>query len=204
MKKIRYILYFSNSNIYFFDKKKNQMFSDFFFSLKNDEVINKQEFTKEFNKFLLKNKIKLSIFGNKVIFITNYDYTNFYKFNLQELLLEYFKSVTFVNVTDFLNISNKVAYLNITDNYIDYYYFKITKKHQRLMLSLFNNSILKAYNHFLSIYKPKKIYIYGNNLEIPKISNQLSKEQAISVIFVENYATYVIKSFLDFKCCKTY
>lgn len=202
MKKIRYLLYFSNNDIYFYDKKKKRLFSDTFSSLENDEIINQKEFSKEFNKFILKNKINLSIFGQNIIFITNYTYTNFYKTNLLEILLEYFKSVTFINVTDFLNITNKTAYLNITDNYIDYYYFKGNIKHQRIILSLFNNNIIKTVNHLLTIYKPKKIYIYGNNPEIPQISNQLSKELIISVMFIENYNTYVIKSVMDYKCCQ--
>lgn len=202
MKKIRYLLYFSNNDIYFYDKKKKILFSDTFSSLENDEIINQKEFSKEFNKFILKNKINLSIFGHNITFITNYTYTNFYKINLLEILLEYFKSVTFINVTDFLNITNKAAYLNITDNYIDYYYFKGNIRHQRIILSLFNNNIIKTVNHLLTIYKPKKIYIYGNNSEIPQISNQLSKELIISVIFIENYNTYVIKSLMDYKCCQ--
>lgn len=196
MKKIRYILYFSNNELFLLDKKKNNVVSDFFLSVKNDEIIDEKEFIKEFNNFLKKNKILISLFGDNITIITNYEYTNFYKNNLKNIFSEYFKSINFINIIEILNISSKTAYLNITTNYLDYYYYKGEKRHLRIPLTIFNNNITKIYNHFINtIFRPKKIYIFGNNSEIPKINDKLSKEQAILVMFIENYSEYVVKLF---------
>lgn len=195
MKKLRYSIYFSNNEIYLFDYKKNQIFSALFSSLHNDEIINKQEFNKEFTRFLNKNKLPLSLFGSHIQIITNYHYNDFYQEIITQIFLEYFKTIIFTPVTEFLNISSKNAYLNITTDYLDYHYYKEELRYVRIPLNLFNYNIKKTYNFLLTnFYRPKKIYIFGNNPEIPKISDKLSKEQDILVIFVENYQTYVIKS----------
>ncbi len=195
MKKLRYSIYFSNNEINIFDYKKNQICSDFFLSLKNDKIINKNEFIKEFTKFLNKNKLPLSLFGSNIQIITNYNYSDLYQETIQNIFFEFFKTIKFTPVTEFLKVSPKVSYLNITTDYLDYHYYQGDLKYIRLPLYLFNNNIKKAYNFLLSnFYRPKKVYIFGNNPEIPKISDKLSKEQDILVIFVENYQTYVIKS----------
>lgn len=193
MSKYRYKIYFLHNEVLLLDTKKNHLVSDFFLSVQNDEIINEFTFHHEFTKFLHHHKIKLSLFGSNIMFITNYSYTNLYQNTLKNILLEYFKSVKFINIMELLNIKNGEAYLNITTNYIDYlYYAKGSLQHKRFYLSLFNNNIKKIYTHLLSIYRPKKIYCFGNNPDIPKICNQLNKEQAILVIYLENYSTFVI------------
>ena len=194
MSKIRYILYFSQNELYLLDKKRNRVVSDFFLSIENDEITDELLFNKEFRTFLSKNKIHLSIFGNKLEIILNQEFSLFYKNNIKNIFLEYFKNVKFINLINILKIDAKKAYMHMTTNYIDYYYYKGNIRHIRVPLNLFNNNIYRAYNYCLtSLFKPKKIYIFGSNPDIPNICDKLSKEQPILVIFIEDYKTYVLE-----------
>lgn len=197
MLKIRYVIYINDNILSLLDIKTNIIKKEEFKSLKKDEIINEQKFYFELDKFIRKNKIKIAILGYKLKLIINNNLTEFQKEKYKEILKNYFKTVEYIEINNIFKLNKNTAILNITHDYIDYFYIKKNEfSIIRVNKNIFNNNDLKIINHLLSsIFKPKKLIFYGNNNSIPKLARSLNKELSLSTSYSENYTDYVLNLF---------
>lgn len=195
MKKIQYILYICDDEIFFLNIKKDQIVKEKFKSIKEDNIINSDLFSNEFDKFLRKNHIKTTLFGENIIFIKNTNISPISQEKYQSVLKEYFRNIEFKNLETILKVDKDVGFLNISSNYIDYYFMK---KNQvatlRVSLQLFNDNLNKTLHHLLTtIYKPKKIMVFGNHENIAKIAQSIEQNYNIKTTFPEIHYNYILK-----------
>jgi hypothetical protein len=189
MKKIRYTIYINNNVLYLLDTKTNKIYHQTFESLKYNEIIDYQKFNYELSVFIKNNHIKIPIFGYHINFIKN-NLSNLQIAIYQKILINFFKSITFIELKTLYEPTKNQALANITKDYIDYYY---QKEMLRIEKKIFNNNELEIINYLINnIYKPRKIIITGNDKNIHKICNDLNEKLKIHCYYNENYETFTI------------
>jgi hypothetical protein len=189
MKNIRYIIYVNNDMLYLKDRKTTKIFKEKFISIKNNEIIDYQKFLFEISKFIKQNHIKISIFGYKLIFIKNNNLSKLQVKTYKNVLDNYFKKISFIDVNSILNINKKIVIANITEHYIDFYYSKELIRINKI-LYLREEEIFKYFID--NIYNPQKFIIIGNDKNIKTICDTLSKNLKTNTYYTENYETYII------------
>lgn len=194
MTKVRFKAYINDNYIYLLDCKKNTICEGKFNYLKNDEIINERKFYFEFNQFIKKNKIKLSLFGYNIQIICNDNLNLVQKDKYKELFLDYFKKVEFIDITSFLDLERNAIAINITENYLDFYFSKKNEKQIiRIFKLIFNNNDYRLIIHFFNtIFTPKKIIIFGTSELIPKLTEKINKELRIKCSYQEEYSKYIL------------
>ena len=180
MNKVRYKIFINDNCLYLLDDKSNKIYEEkFYFS---------------FNQFIRKNKIKIPIFGYKLQLIINDKVNQIQKNKYREIFLDYFRKIEFINIKNIISINRATSIINITDNYFDFYYYK---KNDICVLRIdkliFNNNEFKIIVHFLnSIFTPKKIILFGNSDNIPKLALKINKELGIQCTYQEEYSKYIL------------
>ncbi len=199
MKKIPYTLFINDDTLFFLNNKKNKIYSQKMSCLKEEEITNSEEFSKEFAKFLIKNHIRTSLFGKNIYFLKSEYLNPIMQEKYLSILNDYFKKIALKDLTTILKITNQTSYLNINDNYIDYYYLKKnTITCLRIPLYIFNNNILKTINHFFTnFYKPKKLILFGNKENIASIAKNIFKNYNIPTTFSEFPENYILEEFKE-------
>ncbi len=191
--KHKLIFWINDNKLILYNIKRQDVKTNIFKSLKNDVIVDNCLFLKEFSKFLRKNKIRLSIFGYKIIFLKNNLLTKNEQNNIKNILLEYFSKIDFIDLFDYLKNKKESAYINITDNYVDYIY---KEKYIRINKLIFRNNISNIIKHLITvIYKPKQITLFGNN-EVSEIANNIHNKFNIKTTFSEDYKIYPIYEYL--------
>ncbi len=187
------IFWINDDKLIVYKIKTKDKFIETFKSLKNDIIIDNNLFLKEFSKFLKKNKIKITIFGYKIIVLKNNLLTQNNQNNLKNILTEYFSKIKFIDISSYLNNKKDEAYINLTDNFVDYIY---KDKYLRVNKNIFCNNTNNIIKHLITtIYKPKQITIFGNT-EVPNVAKNIYKKLNIKTIFSENYQTYFLELYL--------
>ncbi len=197
VKKIHYAIYICDNEIFFLDVLKEKIVKDKFKSLKEEQIQNSKLFVDEFSKFLKQNHIRISLFGDKICFIKNKSINPVILEKYEEVWQEYFHKIEYKDLDNILKIEKENGYLNITEHYLDYYFLK-REEHQflRIPLSLFNNNLRKAMHHiFTTIYKPKKLMVFGNVDNISKIAEEIRNNYNINTTFPEVYYQYVFEEY---------
>lgn len=197
MKKIRYVIYICNDEIILLDTIKNIVNKSNLKSIKEDQIIASQLFSDEFSKFIKQNHIKISLFGDDICFIKNKNINNIVLEKYDEVLKEYFHKIEYKDLEEILKIDNDNGFLNITKNYIDYYFMKKNEKITlRINLAIFNNNLNKAIRHLMTtIYKPKKIMLFGNQDNISKTAENISHDYNIIAKFPEVHYNYIFDEY---------
>lgn len=197
MSKTRYILYINDCYIYLLDNKTNKIIEKKCNHLKQDQITNEQGFYFEFSQFVRSNKIKIPIFGYKISVIINEDINEVQKNKYKEIFEDYFQKVDFIKITDILTIEKENAAMNLTKDYLDYYYLKKNENHViRVNKEIFNNNDFKTISHVLNtIFTPQKIILFGSSNNIPKLTNKINKETGIQCAYQEEYTTYILNEY---------
>ncbi len=197
MKKIHFVMYVCDNELLLLNITKNKVIEQTFKSLKEDQITNKNMFYNEFNDFLNKNHIKIPLFGWNLCFIKNELITEVQLETFQEVLNDYFKKIEIKNIEDIVKLNKDTSFMNITNNYIDYYYMKKNKsKLLRVNLQIFNNNIGKVINHLLTnFYKPRKIIVFGNHSNIPTMVEYINKNFNVPATFSEFYKSYLLEEY---------
>ncbi len=197
MKKINYVIYLCDDELFFLDIKKENIKKAKFKSIKKDELINSSLFIDEFSKFLKQNHIKVSLFGDNICFIKNKNINLVTLEKYEELLKEYFHRIEYRDLEEILKIDTNTAFLNITNHYLDYYFMKKNEKRTlRIELSLFNDQLNKALQHiFSTIFKPKRLMVYGNLENISKIAENITNNYNITTTFPEVHYHYIFEEY---------
>ena len=111
MSKIRYKLFINDNQMYLLDTKKNKKYEKVFINLKKDEITDEQKFYFELNQFIRKSKIKIPLFGYKVLFYINDNINDIQKNKFKEFLEDYFQKVIFLKFSNQLPLNkNTVIY----------------------------------------------------------------------------------------------
>lgn len=199
MSRVRYIAFINDNYIYLLDNKKQQIYEKKFNNIKQDKIVNEQNFYFEFNQFIRNSKIRIPIFGYKIKIIVNDNMDSMQKEKYKEVYEDYFQKIEFINITEILAISKDIAAINVNKDYLDFYYLKngenILIRGDKL---LFNNNDLKLIAHFINtIFTPKKIILFGNSNTIPKLTNKINKELNIDCTFQEKYTTYILDEYIN-------
>ncbi len=194
MVKGRYSIFINDDCLYLLDNKNNKIYEEILSNLSQDEIINEEKFYFSFNSFIRKNKIKIPLFGHKLQFIINDKLNPIQKNKYKEIFLDYFRKVDFININEILSLSRSTILVNITNNYIDFYYYKKnTISLLRIDKNIFNNNEFKVIIHFLNtIFNPKKIILFGTNEIIPKLTQKINKEIGIQCTYQEEYSKYIL------------
>ncbi len=197
MAKIHFVIYICNKELLLLDVEKNKIINKTCKSLEEDQIINGSLFIDEFNQILKENHIKLPLFGWKGCFIVNKQINNTIKEKYQEILSDYFSTIEFKNINEIINTENDRGYINITEKYVDYYFTKKNKFHAlRIDLEVFNGSISKIIRHLITqIYKAKKLVVFGNYADIPKIADEIIKNYNIETKFPELPSRFLLEEY---------
>lgn len=197
MFKTRYIAYLNDDNIYLLDAKKDKIYEKKFASLKQDQIINEQKFYFELNQFLFSNKIKIPIFGYKIKLIINDNLNNLQKKTYKEIFEDYFQKVDFINITEILPIDKNRMVVNITKDYLDFFFIKKQEKNiLRINIIVFNNNTFKTIMHVLNtIYMTPKIMLIGYNNQIPTLATKINKELGIHCTYQEKSAIFALNEY---------
>ena len=190
-------MYLCDNEIFFLDLNTDKIISSKFKSLKEDQIIDSELFSDEFFKFLTKNHIKTTIFGQNICIIKNAKTNGIIIEKYKEILDDYFRYIEFKDLETILNIDNDNGYLNISNNYIDYYFMKKNEKNSlRINLVIFNNNLNKTIQHlFTNIYKPKKLTIFGKHDNISKLAENINKDYNILTIFPEFHYNFILEKY---------
>lgn len=197
MKKIHYVIYICDNEIFFLDKLKEKVEQEKFKSLKEEQIINSELFIDEFSNFLKQKHIKISLFGDNICFIKNENINPIVLEKYDEVLKEYFHKIEYKDLSEILKIEKENGFLNITEHYLDYYFMKKNERmFLRVPLSLFNHHLNKAIHHILTtIYKPKKLMVFGNLENNSKIAEDIQRDYNISTTFPEVHYHYIFEEY---------
>lgn len=197
MKKIHYVIYICDNEIFFLDKLKDKVEQEKFKSLKEEQIINSELFIDEFSNFLKQKHIKISLFGDNICFIKNENINPIVLEKYDEVLKEYFHKIEYKDLSEILKIEKENGFLNITEHYLDYYFMKKNERmFLRVPLSLFNHHLNKAIHHILTtIYKPKKLMVFGNLENNSKIAEDIQRDYNISTTFPEVHYHYIFEEY---------
>lgn len=176
---------------------KNKIINKPFKSLKNDNLLDANLFSKELTIFLKEEKIPISIFGYNLVFIKPSSLNKIILDKYLDIFNDYYKKIKIMNIEEIINIDKNTNYLNINNNYIDYYYYKKNELEiLRINNNIFDFNIHKILNYIITnIYKPKKIIIFGNNEEIPKLAYLLNHNYNILTTFPEFPQHYILEEY---------
>ena len=190
---MRYILYLNDDTLFLLDKFKDQIYKKKCNYIKKNEIQNPFKFYFEWNDFIKTNKIKIALFGYSLKVIVPTSLNEVQKEKYKEIFLDYFKKVEFIYLEDILPLEKDSAIFNINEDYLDFYYLS-KNKNQSIQISktLFKNEY-KAIAFILNtIYSPKKLILYGNNENVPKLTAKINKDFKIQCTFQEDYNIYVL------------
>ncbi len=130
-------------------------------------IKNPIKFTKLFEIFLKENKIKSSIFLEKIIVITNIYFTNVDKMLITDILnKQSYKDIEFILDKKLINIEKNKVYINNLNTYTIIYYKNEFNKDEVKLIdhNLFSEEEL--INYIRKITKNKATYIFGINKNI--------------------------------------
>lgn len=197
MKKREYIIHVCDSNFLLYDKTSEEIISKDFKSLKEDVIIDCNLFKDELNRLLKQNHIHIPLFGWNLCFIKKTDLNPILTEKYLEIFSDYFRKIKIVNVEDILDFEKDTGFLNLTDNYIDYYFIRKNKtKVLRMNPEIFNNNYSKTISYLLtSIYKPEKMIVFGTMTDISKIAENINKNYGIAVTFPEYHSQFIIEEY---------
>ena len=197
MKKIHYVIYICDNEIFFLNLLNEKIIKSKFKSIKEEQILNSELFTDEFSKFIKKNHIKISLFGDNICFLKNKNIRGVVLEKYLEIFKDYFHRIECKDLEDVLKIENNTGYLNITTNYLDYYFMKKNEQHLiRINTEIFNNNIKKAIYHIITtIYKPKKLIVLGNVENISSIAENINHDYNIATTFPEVHYNYIFEEY---------
>lgn len=197
MKKVHYVLYICDDEIFFLNVAKDKIMKETFKSLKEDQIINSNLFIEEFSKFIKKNHIKMTLFGENICVIKNKNINNVVLEKYQEVLKEYYNKIEFKDLENILKIDKETSFININKHYIDYYYKKQNENISlRIHLDIFNGNLKKTLCHIITnIYKPKKMIVFGKEENIPKIAENINHDYNIMTTFPEFHYNYILEEY---------
>lgn len=197
MKKIHYAIYICDDEIFFLHVAKDKIEQEKFKSLKEEQIIDSELFMDEFSRFLRQKHIKVSLFGDNICFITNKSINPMVLEKYDEILKEYFHKIEYKDLSEILKIEKENGFLNITEHYLDYYFMKKNERmFLRVPLSLFNDHLNKAIHHILTtIYKPKKLMVFGNRDNNSKIAESIHHDYNIATTFPEVHYHYIFEEY---------
>lgn len=197
MKKIQYVLYLCDDEIFLLDVSKDKIAKEKFKSIKEEQIINSSLFTDEINDFFKKNRIKTTLFGENICFIKNRFINPVVLEKYEEILKDYFHKIEYKNLDDILKIEKNMSFLLITKSYIEYFFIKNNeKKNEKIHLSIFNYNTTKAIQHIMTfMYKPKKLMVFGNIESISNIAQAINHDYNIITTFPEIHYEFIIQEY---------
>ena len=197
MKTVEFAINVCDTQLFLYNKKQDEIIGKEFKSLKEDQIIDTHLFIDEFNNLLKKNHIHIPLFGWNACFIKNQNQNPIMTEKYIEIFSDYFRKLDVKNIEDILNFEKDTGFLNITDNYIDYYFMKKNKvKVLRVNPEIFNDNYSKVISYLLtSIYKPEKMTVFGTMLDISKFAENINKNYGISVTFPEKHAEFLLEEY---------
>lgn len=197
MKKKEFIINICDSNFLLYDTTKEELISKDFKSLKEDQIINSDLFREEINQLLKQNHIHIPLFGWNLVFLKSKNQNSIMTEKYKEIFSDYFRKIKEVNIEEIIDFEKDTGFLNLTDNYIDYYFLKKNKiKAIRIHPDLFNDNYNKAITYIITnIYKPEKMIIFGTLIDISKYAENINKNYGISVTFPEYPSHFIIEEY---------
>lgn len=196
MKKIKYVLYICDNEIFFWNVVKDKIEKGTFKSIKEEQIIDSYLFIEEFHKFLNRNHIRTTLFGENISMIKNKNINPVVLEKYEECFKEYFHKIEYVDLEDLLKMDKDMSYLRITKNYIDYYFMKNNKKQGlRVPLQLFSSQNKVIHHLLTTIYKPKKLMVFGNGENNAKIAENISHDYNIMTTFPEVHYNYIFEEY---------
>lgn len=197
MSKIHFVINICDNELLLLDTKQKKIVSKKFQSIDKEQIVDKMLFYDELNRLLKEHHIRIPLFGWNGCFISSQKITNIIKEKYQEILSEYFTKIKFKTIEDVVNTKNDIAYIKIVDTYIEYYFSKKGVFYSLYVdLQIFNKNIKKTINHLLTqIYKPKKIIVFGNYKDIPKIAEEILHTYNIDTKFPELPTHFILEEY---------
>ena len=197
MSKSHFAIAINDDEFLLLDLKKNKIYNKRFKSLKKDQLINSPLFSKELDHFFREFHIHLSLFGHKLTFIKPIALNPVILEKYLDIFNDYFRKIEVINIENVLKIDKNKSYLNINHHYLDYYYFKKNKLDTlRVNKILFNNNTLKTISHlFTTIYKSKRMIIFGNDENIPAIVEELNHHDNSIATFPEFHQKFILEEY---------
>lgn len=197
MKAREFVINICDNCLLLYDQNKEEIMKKSFKSLKEDQIINCDLFIEEFNKLLKQYHIRIPLFGWNACFIKSKNQNPIITEKFIEILSNYFRKIKIKNIEDIIELEKNTGFLNISDNYIDYYFLKKNKtKVLRIPPEIFNENYNKAIAYLLtSIYKPEKMTVFGTQTDISKYAESINKNYNISVNFPEYHEQFILEEY---------
>lgn len=201
MAKARYIAFINDNSINLLDLKNDFVYQQNFQNLKKDEITNESKFYFELNSFIRKNKIKIPILGHKLKLILSDSVSHLQKNIYKEIFEDYFQCIECIDIKELINLSKNTGIINITENYVDFYYLKKGEiKYLRNEYVIFNNNEYRTIAHIINtIFTPQKIIVFGTSKLIPKLTARINKELGIECTYPEDYNNYILNEYIKTK-----
>ena len=162
--------------------------------VKNGKIANVEKFLISFTKFIKKNKLNNSLFGDNIVVIINNTWTNsdIYVFKYLFSNLNY-RKIEFVYDYSYYNLKSNNAYLEIRDNYMIINYFNDYKKIETIMITnnMFNNLDDKM-SYIANLINKRELYILGSGDEMHKFYNIFEDKYNIETYIYSNNETYIL------------
>lgn len=183
------IIIWSNSKTYI-EKLSNR-------SISLGKIFNTTKFIKDFEQIIKKYQFNKRLTSSNITVVTEPIIfpadKEMIKLCLEKLA---FNKITFVNITDFYNLTRHSAYLKISNNYI-YLTRKNIKGNKESIfidLKLFKNSIELFAKHLSTILKNNKIIIIGDVDNLDSYSQKIEYYSNNHAYYIDNAFNYIIKN----------
>ena len=160
----------------------------------NGKVANIEKFNKVFSKFLKKNNLNNTIFGDTIKVIINNTWTNADMFVIKYILINInYRKIEFIYDIDFYNMNTKNAYLVIYDNYMILNYLDDYKKHSTILVTSNMYDKLEDFMDYIATKVLKKeLFILGYGTMLQDFFNVFEDTYNIHTYIYANNETYFL------------
>ena len=179
-------------NLYISKEQKLIVSKPYKKTLKNGKIIDAQKFISSLERIKKENKIKTSLFKEKITIIINSDYNKEDKNLLKKIMNELnYTEINFINELDLLKIKKDELYIFYEQSYYRLYYLNELRKIKMLMYERneVNNELLEM---IISMLKKSKIFVAGKDTS--KLGVALDKR--CKFFYYEEFANLFIKLLL--------
>ena len=160
----------------------------------NSKIADVDKFNKVFSKFMKKNNLNNTIFGDVIKVIINKTWTNSDMFVIKYILQNNnYRKIEFIYDIDSFSLNNKNAYLEIWDNYMILDYLDDYKKNNTILITnnMFN-SIDSIMDYIANIVCKKELFLLGYGSLLQEIFNKFEDTYNISTYIYSNNETYLL------------
>lgn len=194
-------LYLVDDKIMFYNQEKNDFLEYKLLkkTIEKGKIINYPKFLREFKMFLKQNKVIKKFKKNSLTIITPPHFYEIDKEIIKKIFDELpFQEIKMIKEINIFSFKKNILWINLNTNYaILFYQNKNTKDYKILEKNYLNKSLESQINIFLTQNpKIKKIYIYGNNSNIPEISKQIESKSQKVVLYFESSNLYLFNKII--------